>query len=122
MDEIEAEEEGVGEIDDGQLLGDFSEDEIEKADVMSDDTALRSGPPVVVEQKRSQSLQDLTSDFGTLPRRRTSVAVGNKYNRVQSKVRRYIQDLKEKSRRSAENRLRAIEDERRNQELEAQSE
>ncbi|XP_046465318.1 uncharacterized protein [Neodiprion pinetum] len=106
---IPPEDEEVEVADD--MLGDFSEEEIEREDVMSDDMALRSDKSKVInQQQRSQSLQDL-SEYR--PLRKSSVTSVNKYSRVQSKVKRYIQDLKDMNRRSAERRMSMEESRRR---------
>ncbi|XP_046735372.1 uncharacterized protein LOC124404922 isoform X2 [Diprion similis] len=118
MGVIPAEDEVVEVADD--MLGDFSEEEIEREDVMSDDMALRSDKPKVINrQQRSQSLQDL-SEYRTLPRFKSSITSVNKYSRVQSKVKRYIQDLKDMNKRSAERRL-SMEESRRHSDFSAQA-
>lgn len=102
MDGVDLEGKGIDMVEEAD---DFSEEEIEHDAVMSDDMALRSTKPKPVnQQKRSQSMQDL-SGFCQFPSTRmVYVTGGNQYNRVQSKVKRYIQDLKDMNKRSIERR------------------
>ncbi|XP_012257250.2 uncharacterized protein LOC105686728 isoform X1 [Athalia rosae] len=119
IDEMDPENEEVDAAED--QLEDFSDEDNERDDVMSDDMALRSDKPkLILQRKRSLSLQDLSDCSAIFPRRKPYVTGGIKYRGVQSKVRRYIQDLKDMGRRSADKRLKSNEEINQNEECQIQ--